>query len=178
MRLRSTAFGLFIPLVVALVFAGCKKESSSPTGPGTGGNGTTGSFTFTMDGTNYSGTGVAVVDTNTTGSPAYVGTYITTTTPKITVALVIASTTNFPENTDVSLTGTTAYGFVVLGEPSAPTAMYSTQLPSASGTMKVTSVTATNVVGTFSFTAIATPPGTGQKALTNGTFNAVLQYGK
>jgi hypothetical protein len=170
-------FGLFIPLVVALVFAGCKKDSSSPTGPGTGGNGGgTGTFTFTMDGTNYSGVGVAVVDTTTTGRPAVVGTYISTTNPKITVALSVAASETFPENTDVSLTGGTAYGIVLLGEPTAPTAMYSTQLPGASGTMKVTSVTATNVIGTFTFTATSTT-GTGQKAITNGTFNAVLQYG-
>ena len=43
-----------------------------------------------------------------------------------------------------------------------------------SGSIIITSMTATNVKGTFSFTAINATTGTGTKAITNGVFNVNL----
>jgi hypothetical protein len=71
-------------------------------------------------------------------------------------------------------TQTVAGGQVVGSYITSPTVSWLAAGPMGSGTVTVTSLTATSAIGTFSFTMPPNPGASGTKSITDGTFNARL----
>jgi hypothetical protein len=74
-----------------------------------------------------------------------------------------------------SLTSTSPLRFAVAG--SSTGIGYSTTGPGSSGSITFTTFTTTHVVGTYSFTAVATSGGSGNVVVTNGKFDVTLTPG-
>jgi hypothetical protein len=171
-RLRTVAVvGL---AVLGLVLGGCKKSDSS-TGPGGGDTGvgaTLGQVLFTMDGTPFTGAGAAFRDTS--AHSLTIGGTASVSGQNVSCGIIFPNE-NFATGTPISLNaGQAVYAGVVYGDPTNPTSVYSTQLTGGTGTITVSAKTATTISGTFSFTALAAPPATGQKVVTIGSFNLTI----
>lgn len=94
---------------------------------------------------------------------------------------ITATATSGTSASLVSLTVPKAVGTYTINSTSVASADYTSGNSTGgafysadSGTITVTSLTATNIIGTFSYTATASFGGTGTKNITNGKFNVVL----
>ena len=175
MRNRS---GLFA-LVVAVVLGACGGGGGGggPVGPGSG----KAAFTADINGQPWAAdtTGFGV-----TGNPGVPGSLIISgvdlvsptnyKTLSLTVAF-IGATGTYPIGINI---GTSAGGTGGITTVSGATVnLYSSSLTGAAGTMTITTLTATRMVGTFSFTADLTPGPGASLAVTNGTFDVTLPSG-
>jgi len=147
---------LLTTLVLLLTIAACG-GSDSPTGPG-GGGPHNGSFTATIDGTNWAATAITPALTQVPGGFSAIGAG----SPTFTVAFA------WPEQG----TGTYTIGQAIgmNANLSMGGSMWTTTPSGGGGTLTITTRTATQVSGTFSFTMVGVTGTTGTRAVTNGAF--------
>jgi hypothetical protein len=165
LSLTPSAFLRPLALAALVALGACssdKKDDPTPTNPST--NPTNG-FSWTADGTNYTST--TAIKSLAGGGMALLGQYKASNGDTYTINLNVPATpgtyplgSNSPLNIasyDHTIGGTTT-SYVAVGT-------------SGTGSVVVTSVTAAEIVGTFSFTGeTMTTPKT-SKAVTNGKFN-------
>jgi len=163
-----------IPLTLLALVASC---SSSPTGPSDG----SGTFTATIDGSNFTASSSANAATANGSAtvPGFVviqGTQITSTTNVTTISIelgFIAGTGTYPlgVNQDTTAGG----GATVSVSTSGSFKSWNTDLDGAAGTIVITKLTSTEIAGTFNFTA---PRALGQSGadttVANGKFDVPL----
>ncbi len=161
MRIRAT-----VAVLAVLTGTACG-GGSGPTQPGGGG---TGPITATVDGVAWAGgTNTSSVTTSAQlpGQYTIVGTQSTATTARIiTLALTnIPGVGTYPLGTGSGVSGGT-------GIYAEPTGGWGTELSGAAGTVTISTLTATRIVGTFAFTASVVNSGaTGTRTITNGKFD-------
>lgn len=132
--------------------AACGDDDTGPSGDA--------SFTATVDGANFTGS-LAIQASHNSNVLAVAGTgngtQIMITIPNVT------TTGQFNVGA-----GNPGIAQVVVG-----TSVWSSTLVGGTGTVNVTTLNDDGAAGTFTFTGMATPgsPATGQKVVTNGTFN-------
>ena len=130
-----------------------------PTGPGGG----TAAFTATIDGQAFAADSITFTVTGNPGVPGSLiisGADVVSGTDYRTLSLsvsFIGATGAYPIGINI---GTTAGGTASVTEVAGSTVtIWSTSLNGAAGTVTITSLTATRMKGTFSFTADRSPPG-------------------
>jgi hypothetical protein len=160
-------------LPMLLVTAACGSSSSTTTGPTPvppvsscpGGNGATGSISAQINGVSWAAVCVKAA-TFFNGIVSFAGSDNVTNVANAEV-IGIATQAGGPGTFPISLSnGANAQltiGGTQLWEANA--------VLGGSGTITLTTLTATGTSGTFSFDLIAVPPGTGTKSITNGVFN-------
>ena len=151
--------------LVALVALGAcssdKKDDPTPTTPTTPTNG----FTWTADGTNYAST--TAVKSVVGGGMALLGQYKASNNDTYNITLNVPATPGtYPVGGGSSL-NLASYDHTIGGTATS----YVATGTMGSGSVVVTSVTATEIVGTFSFNGEAFAPAGATKAVTNGKFN-------
>jgi hypothetical protein len=162
-----TPSAFFRPLALAALVAlgACssdKKDDPTPTTPTTPTNG----FTWTADGTNYAST--TVVKSVAGGAMALLGQYKASNNDTYNVTINVPATAGtYPVGSN-GTNGTLASYSTTIG---GTTTAYNATGSYGSGSVVVSSVTATEIVGTFTFTGEAFAPAGATKAVTNGKFN-------
>lgn len=143
-------------LAMTALFSSCSDDSDDqPATPAVG-------VSWTVDGSNVTASQVQKtvnatdIDITAAAGSATSASLISLVVPK-TVGTYTINSTSVADADFTTSTGTTA-GFY----------------NATSGTITVTSLTATNIIGTFSFTGTATLSGTGTKTISNGKFNVAL----
>ncbi len=167
MRHPAVALALSIALVVAACGGG------SPAGPGGGGGNGTDRITATIDGQAFTaGTIQALPVSTVPGSLAFQGTQIVGSAARvISINLAfIPGPGTYPLGMNI---GTSPGGTVTMV---VGTNSYTTPLSGAAGSVTITSLTATRVAGSFTFTANATL-GAGTSTVTNGIFDVQRSTG-
>ncbi len=168
-------------IVFGLVLAACGGGGSGGGGPAGPGGGTA-AFTATIDGQSFA------ADANTftvTGNPGVPGSLIISGADVVSGSdyralslsvSFIGATGAYPIGINI---GTTAGGTASVTDVAGSTVTtWMTSLNGAAGTVTITSLTATRMKGTFSFTADLSPPGPGAQAtVTNGSFDVALPSG-
>jgi hypothetical protein len=157
--------------MLAWTLAACGKSPTSP-GPGNGGGGssTAGSFSGVLNGEAWaSGATLAFAQTDLPGRMTLVGVGpIGGRTGTLTITLgFITGTGTFPLGVNYLSNG----GGGALFAESPQSATWTTLLDGASGTITVTSVTASRIAGTFQFTAAPGTGTSGTKTAANGLFD-------
>jgi len=157
-----------LPLALAFVVNGCGgSDSSASTDPNANGSAgvTNGTFTATINGTNWSAVGKVAVTRSASiisiagGSLSYVVSFGTGTAN---VAGVFPLTYLNPSGALAIVSNTSG-------------ASWSTALPGGTGTLTITALTATRVAGTFVFDApSASGSGNGTLHVTNGKFDVTF----
>jgi hypothetical protein len=167
MQLFSTSFSVRIAALAGVVLLGaCSKKHDDPA-PAT----TTPGVTWTADNTNYSSTfanaTVQGTDLYVTGVSGVTGGIANNTisllVPAATGTYNIAAATgtaNYLMSYNISTSGTNATAYVA-----------SNLRGNGAGTVTVTTFSATDVAGTFSFTGDNASGGTDKKVVTNGKFS-------
>ncbi|MBK6495012.1 MAG: hypothetical protein IPG05_07905 [Gemmatimonadetes bacterium] len=144
----------------------------SPTGPGGGGNGTD-KVTASIDGQAFTGGTVLAVPVSTVpGSLGFQATQVVGSTAR-TIAVYLAfipGPGTYPLGMNI---GTSPGGTVSV---TSGVSSFTTPLSGAAGSVTITSLTSTRVVGTFTFTATATT-GSATTTVTNGVFDVPLSTG-
>jgi hypothetical protein len=156
--LRRLSFSLFCAFF-ALSLSACDSGGSDGDGGGSGGMGGSAAIEATIDGSDFAATLVATADHNDDGSIDVVGSDQTRT-----IGLTIEAAAT---GTYTASNGGTVASMIV----SASGEAFSTVL-GGSGTIRVTSISADRVAGTFSFTATSTLSNT--VSVTNGTFDVAF----
>lgn len=170
---------MLLPLLVACGGG----DGDSPTGPGP--STTVGTFTASIDGTPWVSTvnqvaGGGSGSNQVPGVITMTGTRVVSATNYTTITLTlgyIAGTGNYPLGVNP---GSTAGGIGAVFAPQGSSfGTWSTNLTGSAGTVTVTSLTSSRIVGTFQFTA---PPQsftttTGTRVVTSGTFDMPLPAG-
>jgi len=155
-----------IAATLVATVAACNGSSSM--GP----SGGSGSFSWTMDGANYTATtGYIQVTAPTPGVLDITGTQFNSTTNTTTLALLlgfIPGTGTYPlgvnQGTNAGGTGTVT--------TTSPTGTWSTPYSGAAGTVTITSISSSQISGTFQFTAPPVPPQSGAaRVISNGKFS-------
>ena len=162
-----------LAIVTTLVALGCggggDDDDGNPTGPpGGGGGATNGSFSVQINGATWGATGTINVQRQTqnniisfAGSGSAGGT-----TYGVAVSIVNATG---PGNHSLNIFAGGDGSNVAIGTSSG--VGYSTGLTGGSGTLTITSLTATRIVGTFSGTAVPAGATTANLVLVNGQFD-------
>ncbi len=163
----SQRFATMAVTIGTLVCAACGGDGGGSTGPGGGGNGQF-RFTAKIDGANWVSTaGVEAVGVPVTlpGLFALTGTQLGTGGQTIVITLYnIPGPGTYPLGTGVSVPG----GNALISSPTG--GGWRTPQSGADGTITITTLTATRMEGTFSFTAVAfTGNATGTKTVTDGS---------
>ncbi|MDO7875620.1 hypothetical protein Q5H93_12825 [Hymenobacter sp. ASUV-10] len=160
LRFSSVVRPLALAALVALgACSSDKKDDPTPTTPTNG-------FTWTTDGTNYAST--TVVKSVAGGAMALLGQYKAPNNDTYNVTINVPATAGTYAVGANGTTGTLASYATTIG---STTTSYVASGSYGSGSVVVTSVTATEIVGTFTFTGEAFAPAGATKALTNGKFN-------
>lgn len=176
MRVPFRRIGL---IVLGAALAACGGGSSGgPGGPGGGGVG----FSATIDGQAWTADAIGFSVTGNPGTPGSLiisGVEVVSATDYRTLLLTVSfigATGAYPIGINI---GTTAGGTASITEVAGSTVTtWFTSLNGAAGTVTITSLTATRMQGTFSFTADLSPPGPGAQAtVTNGSFDIALPSG-
>jgi hypothetical protein len=167
-RVRSIA-----PFLGLLLITACS-GGDGPTGPNPPPPGGNASFTASVDGQGWTS---AAALTNVTAAQS--GTYIISgsvltgaSTRAITLNLMnIPGPGTYPLGTGAGVSG----GSAIYAESAGG---WGTPLSGEAGTINITTLTATRIAGTFSFTAAASAGGaTGTRTVTNGTFDLEINSG-
>lgn len=155
----------------AALLAGC--GGGSPAGPDGDGGGGANRVTASIDGQAFTGGTVLAVPVSTVpGSLAFQATQVVGATAR-TIAMYLAfipGPGTYPLGMNI---GTSPGGTVSV---TSGTNSFTTPLSGAAGSVTITSLTATRVVGTFTFTAAATL-GSATTTVTNGVFDVPLSTG-
>jgi hypothetical protein len=165
MQSFSTSFSVRAAALACVVLLGaCSKKNDDPT-PAT----TTAGVTWTADNTTYASTfanaTVQGADLYVTGVNGVTGGIATNT-----ISLLVPAATG--TYSIATATGTANYLMSYNVGSSNPTAYVASNLRgNGSGTVTVTTFSATEVIGTFSFTGDNASGGTDKKVVTNGKFN-------
>lgn len=160
----SVARSLALAALVALGACSSddKKDDPTPTTPTTPTNG----FTWTADGTNYAST--TVVKSVASGLMALLGQYKAPNNDTYNITLNVPATPGtYAVGTGGNFNSLASYSTTI----GSTTTSYMASGSYGSGSVVVTSVTATEIVGTFTFTGEAFAPAGATKAITNGKFN-------
>jgi hypothetical protein len=159
-------------LPLLLVTAACGSSGSTTTGPTpvsvsscAGGNGATGSISAQINGVAWAAVCVKAA-TFFNGIVSFAGSDNLTNVANaevIGIATQAAGPGTFPISLSNGTNAQLTIGATQLWQANA--------VLGGSGTITLTTLTATGTSGTFSFDLIAVPPGTGTKSITNGVFN-------
>ncbi len=163
-----------LPVLFAVIIAAC--GGSSPTGPSGPGGGSN-VFSASIDGTAWSAPSTAISSASNTGSIPGGILFTGTTTVGTQARSLILSLDRIKGPGTYPLgvnTGTTAGGTLTMTFGSAS---WWTPLNGKSGTLTITSLTSSRVVGTFSGELAPLAGGTGNVHITNGTFDVPLNPG-
>jgi hypothetical protein len=150
-------------LSLALLVLGCNKDDSSSTGPALESEST---FTFTLNGTNYSGQASAVRN----GSLITVSTRVTPQTGPVNLVVAI-DTSSIVVNTPLDLKSPSRYAYVMFGDTASSGSdhLYQSWID-GSGTLTVTKWTGKEIAGTLSFDGSTGSPAHSVCSVKNGTF--------
>lgn len=169
-------FGLTVTIALTLVLSSCSSDSSSSSG----GSGSLGTFKAKIGSTNFTSipqAANAILASNGTfqnlsisGADATGKSFILT----IIGENIGVGTYSISDQSSTIASGT--YSEVNLSNPAAGAQVWGAPYDGGgnSGSIIITAKTATNVQGTFSFTAINATTGTGTRSITNGVFNVNL----
>jgi len=174
MRNRTRMFGVACGVILAACGGG---GGGGPTGPGGG----SAAFTATINGQAWTADTIGFSVTGNPGVPGSLiisGVEVVTPTNYRTLSVTVSfigATGQYPMGINIGTTpGGTASAVVVSG---SNVTTYLTALSGAEGTVTITSLTATRMKGTFSFTADESPGPGPQLVVTNGTFDIALPSG-
>jgi hypothetical protein len=163
----------FVALATALVLAACG-GGDDPMGPGAGGP-----FTATIAGQPWQSDQISLTTVSagavTPGSLVISGTQVGTGGSYRSLILILGFLTGpgtYPLGVNVGTTGGGS-GTVAVWDGSTST-QYLTPFSGNAGTVQITSLTGSQVVGTFSFTAPPTLGGGASQTVTNGAFDVPL----
>jgi hypothetical protein len=166
MQLFSTSFSVRATALACLVLLGAcsKKNNNNPTPAATAG------VTWTVDNTNYTSTfanaSVLGTDLYLTGMSGTSGSANNTINIVVPAATGTYSVANAPANANYLM----SYN-INSSSNSATVYVASNIRNNGSGTVTVSAFSATEVMGTFSFTGDNASGGTNTKVITNGKFN-------
>lgn len=174
MRYRTRMFGV----ACGVVLAACGGGGGGALGPGGGGSA---SFTATINGQSWAADTLGFTVTGNPGVPGSLiisGVEVVTPTNYKTLSLTVSfigATGSYPMGINIGTTpGGTGSSVVVSG---SNVTTYLTPLSGAAGTVTITSLTASRMKGTFSFTADPSPGPGASLTVTNGTFDVALPNG-
>lgn len=166
MQLFSTPFSVRAALLASAVLLGACSKKADPSAPAT-----TAGVSWTADNTNYTSTfanvtvqGTDMVVTGVSGTTGGVA--------NNTISLLVPAATG--TYSIATATGTANYlmSYNISNSSTNPTAYVASNLRgNGAGTVTVTTFSATEVAGTFSFTGDNASGGTDKKVVTNGKFN-------
>lgn len=166
MHMFTNALSLRVVALASMVLLGaCSKKGDDPTPTPTPTPTTTYATTWTADSKNYSDTGAATVNSNKLTVSA---TQTVSSSESYTILLNVPAAAG---NYNLTASGNGASYVITVGGTTTPYTA-SPALSGTSGTVTVATFSATEVTGTFSFTA-STLPGsgtTGTKTVSNGKF--------
>lgn len=169
MNRKFVAFMILVPLLIALVVQGCKKDESSPTAATPAAVPT---FTFSVGGVNYAGDAYAAIRTSTT--PHYLiiwGVVTPVSGPWVKVQIYVEDTSAIEVNKPQELkTGILFWAFAMVGDTS--NIFWSSSGYSTGGTLTVTKWTGKEIAGTFVMSGITHYDPVRTCNVTNGTFRA------
>jgi hypothetical protein len=164
-----------IALAGVLVLAACGGDGPTDPGddPGGGGNTTGTRMTATIDGQSWAAGSTAGLVTAIQFAPASGGYIISgIQSPGLSIVITINNISG-PGTYPLGVDAATVYGGFA-GVTGAGT--WNTPISGAAGSITITTLTTTRIVGTFNFTATAAAGGaTGSKVVTNGVFDAPIQ---
>jgi hypothetical protein len=176
--MRTFAFAFTVVGTLALL-SGC--GGGSPTDDGGGGGDGSADFTATIDGQAWAAEEISFQVTGSPqvpGSLTISGAHVQSATNYRTLSLslsFIPGTGTFPLGINIGTTpGGTGSVTVVAGASSFTS--YATPLSGSAGSVTITTLTSSRMVGTFTFTA-ANIVGAGTQAVTNGAFDIDLPAG-
>lgn len=174
MRYGTRMFGV----ACGVILAACGGGSGGALGPGGGGSA---AFSATINGQAWAADTLGFTITGNPGTPGSLiisGVEVVTPTNYKSLSLAVSfigATGQYPIGINIGTTpGGTASSVVVSG---ATVTTYMTPLSGAAGTVTITSLTATRMKGTFSFTADPSPGPGASLTVTNGSFDIALPSG-
>ena len=157
---------LLLPICVLLVFASCKKKSATPA--------TTSTITVTIGGTAQTfntGASAHVDNTNGFNSLSIIG--IQSASSSNSIILTVTNTTPVVAG---SYTGTSSQVDMSYSQASGAVYQFDGSNNASAATVVISSITSTNVKGTFSGTLeLITGSGAVSQVLTNGAFDLVIK---
>lgn len=174
MRNGSRLFGLVLAVVLGACGGG---GGGGPVGPGGGGA----AFTANINGQPWVADTVGFTVTGNPGVPGSLiisGVDLVSPTNYKTLSLTVAfigATGTYPVGINIGTSAGGTGGVTIVS--GAAVSLYSSPLSGAAGTVTITTLTATRMAGTFSFTADLTPGPGAPVAVTNGTFDVTLPSG-
>jgi len=161
--MTRTRFATLLTAAVVVAMAGCSSDSgddgNNPPPPPPPGS-SEGAMTAKINGASFASVGSAFSYTQSTLSIS--GTNLTTT-----ISLAVGNVTA-PGTYTVGATTGPVVIFIVSKTPSSG---WDTISPGGTGTITITSISATHVAGTFSFNAVPQSGTTGAMVVTQGSFN-------
>ena len=160
MTLSLRSFRTAATLVAITAFAACSSKKDDPAAPPAPG------VTWTVDGNNITATNIQ--RSNSGNNFEFAGSYTTSTSSSVGVDITLPKAVG---TYAVPGSGATAVQAIYVAITPGGAAGYI----GTAGTVTVTSVTATNIIGTFSFTGTDSFNGNSTtKTITNGKFNVTL----